>query len=112
MTWHRIVLPPDDNLVRFLTMGDRLSFAGLLRPGISIWRSDATVARLAEIRGGQPTHAYALPSGVTEIYLSPGTRELLEGDLAGYTVEPCARPNEDDVGLLVGDQGDWDRLFR
>ena len=49
-----------------------------------------------------------LEHGVTEIYFSPGTKEMLEGDLltGGYVAEPCDRPYKDDLGLLVGDQRD------
>jgi hypothetical protein len=54
-----------------------------------------------------------LEHGVTEIYLSPGTKEMLEGDLltGGYVAEPCDRPYKDDLGLLVGDQRDLTDLL-
>ncbi len=50
LTWHRIVLPKDDDTSRFLKMGERLLFTGLLQPGISIWRSDSGVALASEVQ--------------------------------------------------------------
>ena len=107
-TWHRTTLSRDQSIGPFLKMGERLLLAGRLRPGASIWFSDDTIALSAEARGTHPRRAQTLKHGVTEIYFSPGSKEMVEGYLltGGYVAEPCDRPYKDDLGLLVGDQRD------
>jgi hypothetical protein len=107
-SWHRITLSSDQSIGPFRRMGDRLRFAGRLHPGTSIWYSDDTIPLVAQALGTHPQRVRTLEHGVTEIYFSPGTKEMLEGDLltGGYVAEPYDRPYKDDLGLLVGDQRD------
>jgi hypothetical protein len=117
MPWHRIVLDDRDGSksTRWREAGERLLHSDRWHPGMSIWQISRHNALGSEMTGAPPAEVVQTMSFDTvEIYLSPETLEAL--DLAGLpgadNIEACDRPPKDDVGLVVGDDRDWENLWK
>ena len=98
--WHRIRLTDNDTNVfvpRLQQAAARIVTLGLFSYGQSVWR---------RLDGEGGDHSGA------ELFLAPGTFELLPAFLAGSLVERCEQPAQEEVELLAGDERNCRQWWR
>jgi hypothetical protein len=115
-TWHRFQLTSEqaagDDISRLQEAMFTLRLGRPVDCGLSMWTVNSfNQVSSATLGLGEAKRAKEIPFDVTEVYLSPGTYELLRPMLGAYAVEPCEKPAKADVSLSMGDARDWDIWF-